>query len=254
MIKGATMAFTLNLSEYQPYKTMGQSCQLKDITEFHVSWPKLETSGNLKDSDLIMRYMRGNEIEHVVELWKNVYPEVYGSTHQFVFDPQWYGNVLFDENWKTDPKKNKYTIILMEDLKENQLVGILLMTKFDQNLQVELTMGGLHSNFRKKQVFYPFFKNILDSFLKTEVELITAFAETWHKKTQELMDCYGFKIWGVFPGNMVRWSHDQKCYRACEVHYYKFVNGGEKYSTCFDEWVLSEKSKKLWQVMEKLNA
>ncbi len=249
------MAFTLNLSEHQPYKTMGQSCQLKDITEFHVSWPKLVTAANLKHSDLMMRYMNGNEIERVVELWKNVYPEVYGSTHQFVFDPQWYkGNVLFDENWKTDPKKNKYAIILMEDVKEKQLIGILLMTKLDQNLQVELTMGGLHSSFRKKQVFYPFFKNILDSFLKTETELITVFAETWHKKTQELMDYHGFKIWGVFPGNMLRWSHDQKCYRACEVHYYKFVNDGEKYSTCFNEWELSEKSRQLWQVLVKLNA
>ncbi len=249
------MAFFLDLSESQPYKTMGQSCQLKDITEFHVSWPKLVTAADLKDSDFIWRYMYVNDIERVVELWKNVYPEAYGSTHQFVFDPQWYkGNVLFGENWETEAKKNKYAIILLEDLKEDQLAGILLMTKFDQNLQVELTMGGIHSNFRKKQVFYPFFKNILDSFLKTEVELITVFCETWHKKTQELMDYYGFKIWGISPGNMVRWSHEQKCYRACEVHYYKFVNDGEKYSTCFDEWVLSDKSNKLWQVLEKLNA
>jgi hypothetical protein len=52
---------------------------------------------------------------------------------------------------------------------------------------------------------------------------------------------------------MIRWSHDQKCYRACEVHYYKFVNDGERYATAFDEWVLSEKSKKLWQALEKLN-
>jgi len=228
---------------------------LKNIAEFHVSWPKLATNAGLEDSNFIMRYMYGSEIERVVELWKNVYPEVYGSTHQFVFDPQWYkGNVLFDENWETEAKKNKYAIMLLEDLREDQLIGILLMTKFDQNLQVELTMGGLHSNFRKKQVFYPFFKNILDSFLKTEVELITVFAETWHKKTQELMDYYGFKIWGIFPGNMIRWSYDQKCYRACEVHYYKFVNNGEKHSTCYEEWVLSEKSNKLWQVLEKLNA
>ncbi len=245
---------TLNLSEHQPYKKMGKSCQLKDIAEFHIHWPELTTASNLMNNDFIIRYMCGNDIDEVVELWKSVYPEAHGSTHQFIFDPQWYeSNILFNENWKTDAKKKKYAIILLENLKQSQLVGILLMTKWDQNLQVELTMGGLHSAFREKKVFYPFFKNILDTISTTEVELITVFAETWHSKTQELMDNHGFKIWGISPGNMVRWSHDQKCYRACEVHYYKFVNDGERYATCFDEWVLSEKSRKLWQVLEKLN-
>ncbi len=248
------MKVSLDLSEYQPYKQIGQSCQLKDIAEFQINWPKLVSAKDLTNRGLIIRYMRGNEIDRVVELWKDVYPEVYGSTHQFVFDSRWYeGNVLFDENFKTDVKGKKYAITLLEDLKERQLVGILLITKRDQNLQLEFTMGGLHSAFRKTKVFYPYFENILDSFSKTEVELITVFAETWHDKTQELMDYYGFKIWGIFPGNMVRWSHDQKCYRACEVHYYKFVNDGERYATSFDEWVLSEKSKKLWRTMDRLN-
>jgi len=244
----------LDLPEYQPYRKMGQSCELKDIAEFHIHWPKLTMASNLTSSDPIMRYMRGDDIDEVVELWKNVYPEAYGSTHQFVFDPQWYeGNVLFDEKWKEDSRERKYAIILLEDLKEGQLVGILLMTKWDQNLQIEFTMGGLHSAFREKKIFYPFFKNILDTISTTEVELITVFAETWHSKTQELMDYYGFKIWGIFPGNVIRWSHNQKCYRACVVHYYKFVNDGERYATGFDEWALSDKSRKLWQVLEKLN-
>jgi len=245
---------TINLSEYQPYKKMGQSCQLKDIADFQVNWPKLTLAKSLINSGLSMRYMCGNDINEVVELWKDVYPEAYGSTHQFVFDSQWYArNVLLYENWVADKKRKKHAIILLEDLKKSNLVGILLMTKVDQNLQVELTMGGLHSTFREKQAFYPFFKNILDSILTTEAELITVFAETWHSKTQELMDAHGFKVWGIFPGNMIRWSHDHKCYRACEVHYYKFINDGEKYATGFDEWVLSPKSKKLWQDLEKLN-
>ena len=205
------------------------------------------------DSNLTSGTKTGGR-SRVVELWKNVYPEVYGSTHQFVFDTQWYEeNVLFDENWKTDAKTIKHAIVLLEDLKGGQFVGLLLMTKYDQNLQVEFTIGGLHSTFREKKVFYPFFKNILNMISKTEVELITVFAETWHNKTQELMENHGFKIWGIFPGNTVRWSRDQKCYRACEVHYYKFVNDGESYATSFDEWVLSEKSTKLWQILQKLN-
>ncbi len=248
------MTFRINVSDLSPYKKMGVSCQLKDIDEFRVLWPKLITAGNLSEKELVMRYMRRDDIDSVIELWKDVYPEAYGSTHQIVFDPQWYdGTVLFDENWETDTKDKQHAIIVMEDLKSDCLFGILLMTKWDQNLQVELTMGGLSSNFRKKQIFFPFFKNILDSFSDTEVELLTVFAETWHSLTQELMDAYGFKIWGIFPGQMIRWSSDQKCYRACEVHYYKFINDGEKYASTFDEWDLSVKSTKLWQCLEKLN-
>ena len=245
---------TLDLSKFQPYKKMGQSCQLKDIAEFHIHWPKLKPASHLDNADLIMRYMGAKDIDEVAELWKNVYPEAYGSTHQFVFDPEWYeDNVLFDENWETEANNKTYAIIVLEDLQAHQLVGILLMTKWDQNLQIEFTMGGLHSGFRKKQIFYPFFKNILDSISTSEVELITVFAETWHNRTQKLMDDHGFKIWGIFPGNMVRWSHDQKCYRACEVHYYKFINDGEKYATGIDEWVFSEKSKRLWKILKELN-
>ncbi len=241
-------------SKYQPYKKMAKKCRLKNITEFQIKWPELTMEGNLKNNDLVMRYIRPSDIDEVVELWKNVYPEVYGSTHQFVFDTRWYqDNVLFEENWSADAGSKDHAIILLEDRKENRLVGILLMTKWDRNLQIELTMGGLHSAFREKKVFYPFFKNILDRVSTTAVELITVFAETWHRKTQDLMDHHGFRIWGIFPGQMLRWSHDEKGYRACEVHYYKFVNGGEKYATGPDEWVLSEKSRELWQAMEKLN-
>ena len=69
-----------------------------------------------------MRYMSGNDIDAVIELWKDVYPEAYGSTHQIVFDPQWYnGNVLFDENWATDAKDKQHAIILMEDLKAGRV-------------------------------------------------------------------------------------------------------------------------------------
>ncbi len=158
------MTFNLNTSGFSPYKNMGQSCDLKDITEFQVNWPKLETTRHLTDNKLDLRYMRQSDVADVIELWKDVYPEVYGSTHQFVFDSEWYDDsVLFEENWKKDAKEKQYAIIIMEDHNVNQLIGILLMTKWDQNLQIELTMGGFHSSSREKNVFYPFFKGILDS-------------------------------------------------------------------------------------------
>jgi hypothetical protein len=245
----------LDLAGCRPYKTMGQSCGLKDIAEFQVRWPRLTTSDDLKNDDLQMRYLRAVDVDRVVELWKNVYPEVYGSTHEFVFDPAWYQDqVLWDERFETDALDKQHAIILIENLENERPVGILLMTKSNQNLQVELTMGGLHSEFRRNQVFYPFFRDILDSISKTEAELVTVFAETWHDKTQKLVEHFGFNIWGIFPGNMMRWSRDQSCYRACEVHYYKLINNGKQFSTRPDEWNLSEKSRKLWAVLQELNA
>ena len=122
------MNLKLNVSNLTSYKQMGNSCKLKDIAEFRVLWPKLTTASNLSKKGLVMRYLRGEDIDAVIELWENVYPEVYGSTHQMVFDPQWYnGNVLLDENWATDAKEKQYAIILMEDLAANQIFGILLM-------------------------------------------------------------------------------------------------------------------------------
>ena len=59
------MTFNLNLSEYQPYKTMGQSCQLKDIMEFHINWPELVTASTLTERGLIMRYMRSSDIDRL---------------------------------------------------------------------------------------------------------------------------------------------------------------------------------------------
>ena len=137
------MAFQVDLSGHKPYKLMGQSCRLKDISEFRVNWPKLVTADELAHANLLMRYMRRSDIDEVVELWKNMYPEVYGSTHQFVFDSEWYAdNVLLEENWEKDQNKINYAIIVLEDLTERKVGGMLLMTKWDRNLQVELTMGG----------------------------------------------------------------------------------------------------------------
>ena len=115
---------TPNLSEYQPYKKMGQSCQLKDIAEFHIRWPRLKTANNLTNNDLIMRYMSGDDIDEVVELWKNVYPEAYGSTHQFVFSPQWYeGHVLFNEKWKVEAKKKSTRLFFWKISRRVSLLG-----------------------------------------------------------------------------------------------------------------------------------
>ena len=56
----------LDLSGYQPYKKMGQSCRLKDIADFHIHWPKLKTAGHLEHADLVMRYAGTKDIDGVM--------------------------------------------------------------------------------------------------------------------------------------------------------------------------------------------
>ncbi len=245
----------LDMAGCRPYRAMGRSCELKEIAAFQLRWPQLIASDELRGEALRMRYLRGGDVDGAIELWKNVYPEVYGSTHEFVFDPTWYRDqVLLDERFESDALDKQHAIIVMENAEIERLVGVLLMTKWDQNLQVELTMGGFHSEFRSHRLFYPFFRDILESISRTEAELLTVFAETWHDKTQRLMDHFGFSIWGISPGSALRWSRDQRCYRACEVHYYKFINDGERFATRSDEWSLSQKSRRLWAVLQELNA
>jgi len=249
------MAIKVDLSGHEPYKAMGESCRLRDIEEFRVRWPRLVIADELAGTGYLMRYIRRDDADALVEIWKNVYPEAYGSTHQFVLDPEWYRpeNVLLEENWERDAAEKDHAIVVLEQTERKRLLGLLLLTKWNQNLQIELTMGGLHPALREKNVFYPFFRNILDAIESTEAELLTVFAETWHKKTQELMDHNGFKIWGVFPGQMIRWSHGEKCYRACEVHYYKFINGGETRASKPEAWVLSAKVAEVWEVLKRAN-
>jgi hypothetical protein len=41
------ITFKLNVSGLTPYKKMGASCQLENIAEFQILWPKLTTASNL---------------------------------------------------------------------------------------------------------------------------------------------------------------------------------------------------------------
>lgn len=37
----------------------------------------------------------------------------------------------------------------------------------------------------------------------------------------------GWKIAGIFTGNLTRWNRDNQEYRACEVSLYQFINDGK---------------------------
>ena len=64
----------------------------------------------------------------------------------------------------------------------------------------------------------------------------------------------GWKIGGIFPGQYTRWAGGDEEYRGCTVHFYKFINGGEQYTTQPEEWDLLPEVEELWKAMEKINA
>lgn len=85
-------------------------------------------------------------------------------------------------------------------------------------------------------------------------EYITTFCETWHSITQYLaLKQIGYNIAGIFPCQFTRWQGGQREYRACEVHFYKFIGDGEKYVTRPKEWRLIPEVQKLWEVLEEIN-
>jgi hypothetical protein len=90
---------------------------------------------------------------------------------------------------------------------------------------------------------------------ETNAEYLTSFCETWHSITQYLcFKQWGWKIAGIFPGNVTRWSGENSEYRGCTVYFYKFINQGEKYSTKPKEWQMLPEIEKLWECLEELNS
>jgi len=88
--------------------------------------------------------------------------------------------------------------------------------------------------------------------LASGAEYLTTFLETWHTITQDetLKKGHGWKIAGIFPGNITRWAGGQEEYRACIVYMYQFINDGDKFATRPQEWQLHPEVRRLWEEME----
>ena len=137
-----------------------------------------------------------------------------------------------------------------------RLAAATLMTKFDQNLQIEYTFAGTHPDYRRLGLMGALGR-VMDRLVRASgAEYLTTFLETWHTITQEetFKRGRGWQVAGIFPGNFTRWAGDQQEYRACEVHLYQFVNEGEKYATRPEEWQLHPELQALWDLLETINA
>jgi hypothetical protein len=245
----------LDMSPYHPYRDMGRSCHTRTIREKVVRWAKPETR-ETGDGRFVGRPLGRANIEAAVELWRHAYPELYGSSHDFMLYPEDYeGRMALVETWAEDSVKKPCCMLVVQEKATDRLTAASLMTKFDHNLQIEWTFAGTHPDYRQMGLM-GLLGEMMGWMCKVSgAEYLTTFLETWHTITQgeTLKMGKGWRVAGIFPGNFTRWAGDQQEYRACEVHMYRFINEGDKYATKPEEWQLHPELQRLWESLEAFN-
>ncbi len=245
----------LDMSPYRPFREMGRSCQTRPLRDKIVRWVMTEPR-KTKDGRFVGRPLALADIESAAVLWRYAYPELYGSSHDFMLYPEDYENrMALVETWEEDSVKKPCCMLVVQESSTGRIVAASLMTKFDQNLQIEWTLAGTHPNYRQMGLMSLLGEMMSWMCSVSNAEYLTTFLETWHTITQgeTLKRETGWRVAGIFPGNFTRWAGDQQEYRACEVHMYRFINEGDKYATKPKEWQLHPELKRLWKSLEAFN-
>jgi hypothetical protein len=248
---------TLDMRPYRPYADMGTSCLRREIGEKKVVWPEAKER-SICDGNFTLRAIGRNDVDRAAEFWRASYPEVYGSIHGWMLDPGEYEQrVAFKENGKSDFENKPNAMLMAEENRTGDIAMASMLTKFDQNLQVEASFFAIHPDYRKGERGFHIWEELHDyyDFLESSgAEYITVFCETWQNTTQYVwFKRFGWKVAGIFPGNMTRWSGGREEYRGCTVYFYRLLNGGDRFSTKPEEWQLLPEMKRLWDCLEEIN-
>jgi len=249
----------IDMTKYSPYKRMGKSVKTREIKDKKVIWPFYEKT--LSNGKIKIRIIEKKDINEVSDLWRMCYGELYGASlkYDWILYPERYEmNVAFRENWVYDSINKNFCMLIFEEIKECKILGAWGLYKDDRNLQIEFSFGIIHPKYRHEKNGIRIVSFAADYIKELEkesgAEYLTSFCETWHNITQYLcFKQWGFKVAGIFPGQFTRWNGGQTEYRACEVHFYKFLGDAEKYASKPNEWELLPEFKKLWDVLEEIN-
>ena len=245
----------LDMTPYRPYRPMGRSCLSRPIRDKQVIWVKPEPRTST-DGRFVARPLQSDEITAAAALWRQAYPEVYGSEHEFILFPEDYpAHFILADSWEQDCRVKKCCLLVAAEVATGRLVAATMMTKFDRNLQIEYTFAGTHPDYRGQGLMDLLSKPMGWMARNSGAEYLTTFLETWHTITQArtLKTGQGWQIAGIFPGNFTRWNGGNQEYRACEVYLYQFLNDGEKYATKPEEWQLQPEIRRLWECLESIN-
>jgi len=244
---------TIDMQGSKPYRKMATTCRTRAVSQKRVVWPRFESKPFL-DGRFQVRPLRRQLIESAAAFWRLAYPEIYGSPHEFLLDPEQYEKcVVLEDHWDRDAGGKVYCMTVVEELQTNRVVSATLLTKFERNLQVEYTFAATHPDYRQRDLTDELRKMTRRIAYNSGAEYLTTFCETWHDITQYWCIKGGWKIAGIFPGNFVRWNGDNEEYRGCTVHFYRFIGEGDAHTTKPAEWHLAAPSKEVWETLEKVN-
>jgi hypothetical protein len=124
---------------------------------------------------------------------------------------------------------------------------------FELNLQVEFSFVATHPDYRRRDLTDELRRFTRIIALDSGAEYFTTFCETWHDITQNWWIGGGWKIAGIFPGNLIRCNDEGEECRGCTVHFYKFVGKGDRYVTKPEEWHLAPEVSEVWEVLQRVN-
>ena len=178
----------IDMDKYRPFAKMGKTCQTREIREKKVIWPYAEKDhfgGKFKS-----RFICRADIDEVAELWRVSYPEIYGSSYEWIFFPEEYEDkVALKEAWEKDSVNKIYCMSVVEEVETKKLVAVALWTKDDKNLHVELTFGAIPPDYRKGKMGNKIVITGLEGYKildESGAEYLTCFCETWHNISQYL--------------------------------------------------------------------
>jgi hypothetical protein len=105
----------LDMSPYRPFRPMGQSCQTRPIREKTVRWVRPEPK-ETRDGRFVGRPLTRADMEAAAELWRHAYPELYGSSHDFMLVPEDYeARMALAETWEEDSLKKPGCMLVVEE-------------------------------------------------------------------------------------------------------------------------------------------
>jgi hypothetical protein len=244
----------VDMAGYQPYRKMAATGETRPIRQRRITWTKIE-SEPVGNGRYQVKMLRRSLRDAAAELWRSAYPELYGSPHEFLLDPDQYEKLMaLEESWQEDAASKVYCMPVVEELGTGRVVSASLLTKFEKNLQVEFSFVGTHPDYRLKDLTDELRRITRTIAERSGAEYFTTFCETWHDITQKWCLYGGWKIAGIFPGNFTRWNGDNQEYRGCEVYFYRFVGDCERFSTRPEEWRLASEAREVWEAIDRVNS
>jgi hypothetical protein len=217
----------LDINKYKPYKDFRGQCKFKSFTEKKMSWPKIENKYIL-DNKYILRPIKEDEIEEIVEVYREGYPDVYGNPeYEIVLCSESLLKKLQSDNGFM---KGDHLLIVIENLDEKKLVGATGIRMNLGNMSIHWEYGVIHPNYRGKKLFKELSVYLDKISENTGAEYGSMLAVTFHSITQKVLEELGWKTRGIFPGAILTWNYEDKYYRATPIYFDKFYNGGEELS------------------------